>query len=211
MINDSIGIQNETKILTLLTIIVFLTHIIFVNDTGIIYILGDEYGYWANAAYFAGYDWSATVSKIPYYSYGYSLLLVPLFKIFVNTSTMYKVAVIMNGIMGSISFLLCYDIAKKLLKNCNINIILSISFFISMYPTYILYSHITMSECLLMLLFWILSWCFVDLSNETSIYKFVVIGVISSYIYIVHQRTLGILIASITVAFIMKILKKITI
>ena len=108
---------------------------------------------------------------------------------------MYKVAVIMNGIMGSISFLLCYDIAKKLLKNCNINIILSISFFISMYPTYILYSHITMSECLLMILFWILSWCFVDLSNETSIYKFVVIGVISSYIYIVHQRTLGILIA----------------
>lgn len=211
MIKNFILKRKETIIIGLLTIIVFLTHIIYVKDTGIIYNLDDEYGYWGNAAYFSGFDWSSTVSKIPYYSYGYSFLLIPLFKVFENTTTMYKAAVSMNGIMVSISFLLCYDIAKKLIKNCNRIILLSISFLISMYPSYIVYSHITMSECLLMLIFWILSWCFVDLSNKTSIYKFISIGVLSSYIYMVHQRTLGILVASVTVISIMKIYKKITI
>ena len=156
---DIILKQKETTMVGLFTIIILLTHIIFVNNTGIVFILDDEYGYWANAAYFSGLDWSATVSKISYYSYGYSLLLVPLFKIFNNTTTMYQAAVLMNGIMVSISFLLCYDIAKKVIKNCDQKIILGISFLISIYPTYIAYSHLAWSECLLMLIFWILTWC----------------------------------------------------
>lgn len=211
MIKDAVLSRKEIIIVALLTTIIFLTHTIYVKDTGIICILDDEYGYWANAAYFSGLDWSATVSKIPYYSYGYSLLLVPLFKIFNNTTTMYQVAVIMNGIMVSISFLLCYDIARKLLKDYNKTVLLSISFLISMYPTYIAYSHLGWGECLLMLLFWFLTWCFVDLNTKSSIYRFLAIGILSSYIYIVHQRSLGILVASIIVISLMKILKKITV
>ena len=38
----------------------------------------DEFGYWANSAYFMGLDWSPSVQVIGYYSYGYSLLLVPI-------------------------------------------------------------------------------------------------------------------------------------
>ena len=210
MIKDTVLKRKEIIMVALLTTIIFLTHTIYVKDTGIIFILDDEYGYWANAAYFSGLDWSATVSKIPYYSYGYSLLLVPLFKIFNNTTTMYQVAVLLNGIMVSISFLLCYDIAKKVIKNCDKIVLLSISFLISMYSTYINYSHTTWNECLLMFIFWLLTWCYVNLNNKTIIYKFVVIGILSSYIYIVHQRALGILVASIIIIILMKIFNRIT-
>ncbi|MBQ5849827.1 MAG: hypothetical protein IIW54_03270, partial [Lachnospiraceae bacterium] len=36
-------------------------------------IFNDEYGYWANSSFFLGIDWSSVTSRIPYYSYGYSL------------------------------------------------------------------------------------------------------------------------------------------
>ena len=44
-----------------------------------IYIIGDEFGYWADAAFFAGKNWSEVGSMNPYYSFGYSLILAPLF------------------------------------------------------------------------------------------------------------------------------------
>lgn len=203
--------KNELVILTCLTLITFLIHIMHVKDIGIIFILDDEYGYWGNAAYLSGLNWSDTVSQIPYYSFGYSLLLVPLFWIFDNTLFMYKAAIIINGILVSASFLLCNDIAKKQMNNVNKYIVISISFLISIYPTYIAYSHIAWSECLLMFVFWLITWCFTDLNEKTSVYKFNLIGFLNGYIYFIHQRALGILISSITVILIMKIFNKINI
>lgn len=204
-------INKEHFILICTTLLILMIHIIHVKDLSTLKILDDEYGYWGNAAYLAGLNWSDTVSQIRYYSYGYSLLLVPLFWIFKSTINMYRAAIILNGIMLSISFLLSYDIAKKIMRNVNKYILISITFFISMYPTYIAYSNIAWSECLLVLICWLLTWCFVGLNEKSSIYKYLLIGFLSSYIYIVHQRSLGILIASITVILIMKLFKKINI
>lgn len=41
--------------------------------------LGDEAGYLGNAAYFTGYDWHDIRAILPYYGYGYSVLLIPIF------------------------------------------------------------------------------------------------------------------------------------
>ena len=46
--------------------------------------LGDEAGYLGNAAYFTGYDWNDIRTILPYYGYGYSVLLIPAF---LNSST----------------------------------------------------------------------------------------------------------------------------
>lgn len=204
-------INKEYFILACATLLVFFIHIMHVRDMSILKVLDDEYGYWGNAAYLAGLNWADTVSKIPYYSYGYSLLLVPLFWIFKSTMNMYRAAIVLNGIMLSISFLLCYDIAKKLMFNVNKYILMSISFLISIYPTYIVYSNIAWSECLLVLNCWILTWCFVGLNNKSNIKKFILIGFLSGYTYTVHQRSLGILVASIIVILLMKIFNKINI
>lgn len=205
----NIIINNERLTIIFIASVIFLLNILHIKDIAIFSILDDEYGYWANAAYLSGLNWSDTVSKIPYYSYGYSILLVPLFWIFNNTIPMYKAAVIMNSIMLSLSFLLCYDIAKRLMDNANKFIVAGLSFVISVYPTYLIYANIAWSECLLMFIFWLLTWCFLGLDEESGDYKFYLIGFLSAYIYIVHQRTLGILIASISVIIIMKILNRI--
>lgn len=45
----------------------------------------DEFGYWAPAASVLGYDWSNVTSLGSYYSYGYSLILVPILFLFHNS------------------------------------------------------------------------------------------------------------------------------
>lgn len=208
-INKNTILKKEHLVLLGVAVLIFLIHIRNIANIGIFTVLDDEFGYWGNAAYLAGLDWSDAVSEIPYYSYGYSLLLVPLFWIFDNPVYMYKAAIVLNGILLSISFLLCYDIAKKLIKGTNSYIFMGIAFLISMYPSYIVYSSIAWCECLLILSCWLLTWCFVGLSEESSSYKFILIGFLSIYAYVIHQRTLGILIASIFVISIMKIFNKI--
>ena len=192
-----------------LQIISFLTLRRIIGAIGIFTVLDDEFGYWGIAAYLAGFDWSDAVSKIPYYSYGYSMLLVPLFWIFDNPMHIYKAAIFLNGIMLSACFLLCYDIAKKLSRETNSYILMGFALLISMYPTYVAYSNIAWSECLLIFTCWLLTWCFVGLDEKASSYKFVLIGFLSIYLYVIHQRALGILIASISVILMMKLLNKI--
>ena len=41
-------------------------------------IMDDEYAYWGVGAYFAGYKWES-MRYSSYYSYGYGILLLPLF------------------------------------------------------------------------------------------------------------------------------------
>ena len=208
-IGENAKLNKEHLILLLAAALVLLIHTIHIRDIGIFTVLDDEFGYWGNAAYLAGLDWSDTVSKIRYYSYGYSLMLVPLFWIFDDPTSMYKAALFLNGIMISASFLLCYDIAKKLKKDANRYILMGVSFLISMYPSYLVYSRVAWCECLLVLICWLLTWCFVGLNEESRSYRFVLIGFLSVYAYSVHQRALGILVASIIIVLLMKLLKKI--
>lgn len=84
-------------ILSCLALLVFIINIRHLGSIEFFTVLDDEFGYWGNAAYLAGLDWSGVISEIPYYSYGYSLLLVPLFFIFDNPIHMYKAAIILNG------------------------------------------------------------------------------------------------------------------
>lgn len=201
--------NKERIILLCLTLLVLVINIRHLGSLGIFTALNDELGYWGNAAYLAGLDWSSIISKIPYYSYGYSMLLVPLFYIFDNPVHMYKAAIFFNGMMLCISFLLCYSIAKKLATGIDNTILMAIAFLLSMYPAYIAYSSVTLNECLLILNIWLLTWCFADLDETSSNYRFMLIGFLSMYSYMIHQRALGILMTSIIVITCLKLLHKI--
>ncbi|MCK8059983.1 MULTISPECIES: hypothetical protein [unclassified Fusibacter] len=199
----------EKKLIVFLMLIVFIVHVSNFFDLSIFSVLDDEFGYWGNAAYFAGYDWSNTISEIPFYSYGYSLILTPLFLIFKSPIIMYRAAIILNGIMMSISFLLCYAILKKMTMNVDNILLAFVSVFIVMYPTYIVYSSIAWSESLLIMSCWLLAWCFAVLDEQSGNFKFMFIGFLSAFIYVVHQRTLGIVIASVMVVLMMTLTKRI--
>lgn len=206
---QNILLKRENIVLMFMLVLIFIIHMIHISKLGIIYVLNDEFGYWGNAAYFAGHDWSSTVSRIGYYSYGYSILLIPLFRIFENPMYMYKAAIVLNAVMLCGSFLICYNIAKKLSKGINEYVLMTISFLIAMYPAYIVNANVAWSECTLIFVCWLMTWCFLGLNKSTSNFKLILLGVLSGFVYVIHQRALGILIASVIVIIIMKIYKKI--
>ena len=50
-----------------------------INKVSTVWELGDEAGYLSNAAFFLGYNWDSVRAVLPYFGYGYSLILVPSF------------------------------------------------------------------------------------------------------------------------------------
>ena len=93
-------IKNQHKLLLslLFSTMIFLSRIWYIRECNVLAIRNDEYGYWNHAALFSGHDWSDVFAgHMHWYSYGYSLILTPLFWFSHNLHLMYKTAVILNG------------------------------------------------------------------------------------------------------------------
>lgn len=172
-------------------------------------MLNDEFGYWANAAHLFGYDWSGVASMSPYYSYGYSLLLTPFF-ILDSPSLMYQLALILNAFFYIFSYLISYKCAKQLVENLSPSMLALICMIPALYSNNLLQAHFTWTEALLYLCFWILFYLILQIERNPKPLYFVSTAVVSIYMYTVHQRTVGVLIALILSLLICKVSKKIS-
>lgn len=173
-------------------------------------VFDDEFGYLANAAFFAGFDWSGIVSGVPYYSYGYSILLAPLFRLFREPTHIYQAVVIVNGILAAGSFWLCYSVAKKLARDRSVYVLLGVSFLVAMYPANLVYVNLAMSETLLIFLAWALIRCVISIMDTRSSYPFALFGLLLMYMYMVHQRTVGVVVVGVLLIGVLKATGKIS-
>ncbi|SDJ25826.1 hypothetical protein SAMN04487760_104111 [Lachnospiraceae bacterium G41] len=159
-------------------------------------ILMDEYGYWANGAFFTGRNWSIIGSEMNYYSYGYSFLLTVIMVLFHSTALMYKAAIVLNIIIWIGLFEVIYQI-EKILFEIDEKLMLMAAFVSCVYPSIALNVHITWSETLLALCFAISVLLFLKyLKNSNRVYL-VLFFIDLVYLYSVHQRSIGILVAAI--------------
>lgn len=157
----------------------------------------DEIGYWGNGAYIAGYDWSSVVSTYAgYYSYGYSLIIAVLLKLFGNSHIAYQAAIAINALFNAGSFLLANYVGVKYFSWNKKYYILITSIIVSMYINNITQSNCAWTECELIFLYWCLVALFLSLNTNYKFYKIVFIAVLSIYMYCVHNRSVGIVIAS---------------
>lgn len=157
----------------------------------------DELGYWGNAAYLAGYDWSSVVSTYAgYYSYGYSLIIAVLFRVCINAHQAYQVAVLINALLNTGSFFLANYVGLNCFGCKNKYYVLLASIVVSIYSNNITQASYAWTECLLIFLYWCLSALFLSLNKKYRFYKTSLIIILTVYIYCVHNRTIGIVIAS---------------
>jgi len=166
-----------------------------------LYVLHDEFGYWMNAAHFAGYDWSGIASISPYYSYGYSLFLTPLFWLFSNPVIMYRAAIVLNAFFYMGSFLLSLQCAEKMFPETKKGILTAFCFVAAFYCNNLLQSNMAWAEAVLYFWFWLLLYtllCFLDKQRLLYAALFVLELV---YLYIIHQRALGVVIAGLGALF----------
>lgn len=76
----------------------------------------DEIGTIAGAAFFAGKDWSSVISTIPYYGWGYSMLMAPAFLITDNVRVIYQIMLGYNAVLLAGSTVMCFNIMYKYFK-----------------------------------------------------------------------------------------------
>lgn len=189
---------NARKLENILAFIILLVYLRNFKNLNCITIVGDEFGYWANAATFLGYDWKAVGELNPYYSFGYSFILLPILFIF-ETNNAYKFAILVNIFFVIISFFLLNKILISLKWNINVKFIYLISFAVSFYPNLYFQTLTTQSECLLYFLYCLLVYFTIKIEEEYKIVRICIFNLVLFYTYMVHMRNIGIVLVGIGV------------
>lgn len=175
--------------------ILFIIILCFFNIQKLDYIavLNDEFGYWANAASIAGYNWKELIAQTPYYSWGYSLLLIPIIVLLPTPELWYKAAIGLNGFLLVGTYLICSRFGRKLFPDANEKIIYLISLAVIIYPANIAYAQVAWSETLLYFMMWLSAYFMVSLDKDFSYKKLITEVIILVYMYAIHARTIGII------------------
>lgn len=155
----------------------------------------DEFGYWASAARAVGYDWSEVASIGSYYSFGYSVILFPILKLFSDGVAAYRVAVLVNMLLMCICVFVFGKIMKMLFPMMNSGRSIFISGTAVLYPAWIFYAQMTMTEGLLFSLFAFTTYLLLKALKEPKIGTLMTLGGVLVYLYCVHMRTIGVVIA----------------
>lgn len=155
-------------------------------------VINDEFGYWGIAAFLSGNLWEDLLSITPYYSYGYSLLIAPLYLLKLAPAVIYKVALLENVLFIVLGFLISISLSNKFCVKCDFKIRWLICLVTCFYTNNIIQAQIAWTETILYFLFWLLSYILV-LNLEKTTYLNMGSGIIVAiYMYCVHQRTIGI-------------------
>lgn len=193
-------------------LVIFLLAIYRLSETGQPILFNDEIGYWSNSAFFLGMDWKSVTGRIGYYSYGYSLLLVPvrlLGRWFAwDWATLHHAAVMMNAGFLVSGYVIALKLAKRYLPEMGSVVGIMACFTIFTYSSYIVYAHITWTECTLMFFFWVFLYVMMRLTDRPGVWNHAAYAAVSFYIYTVHQRALGIVVTSVIIVLYMRILRR---
>jgi len=176
-------------------------------------IINDEFGYWANAAHMAGKDWSSLLSTSSFYSYGYSFLLVPLYRLGVSAEVMYQLAIVINVLLMVFSFLLTAWLGMRLFDKIDKRIISFVSLVVTLYLNNIFQMKVAWTETVLYFTFWAIAVLLYRViepmlyaNGQMTVIKPKIVdlslfAVAAVYIYTVHNRAIGVTIAAIFVIF----------
>lgn len=163
-------------------------------------IFPDEFTYWSYAARVAGYDWSNMISLGSYYSYGYSFILFPVFAIFDDAVTAYRVAIGINFVFLFLTFIYLVKVARKLVPDKNIPVEL-FSIIVILFPGNLFYAQMTMTETLLLFLYVLEGKLLLDYFEKNRLITLCVLIMLLIYSYMVHMRTIGVFVSVIVGLF----------
>ena len=155
----------------------------------------DEFGYWASAASFLGYDFSQITSIGSFYSFGYSLILTPIIKIFSDSIIAYRAAVVINLCLQVVSFFLIRRILDKVLPDADKTLKMLLAGAAVLYPSWVFYTQMTMSEALLFFMYTVVTYAMLCYLEKPSLLRGICLALAAVYTYSVHMRAVGVLAA----------------
>lgn len=161
----------------------------------------DEYTYWAYAACADGYDWSAITSLGSYFSYGYSIILFPIFKLCKDAITAYRIAVSLNFFFLFVAFALLASTMRRMIPDKRMPVAL-FSALAVLAPWNLFYTQMTMTEVFLVCLYIAAGSILFYYLENNRLSTLIWLMLMLMYLYIVHMRTVGILLSTMIVLLI---------
>ncbi|MCM1386872.1 MAG: hypothetical protein NC231_06070 [Bacillus sp. (in: Bacteria)] len=184
------------------------------------HIYPDEFGYWVSAAAWNGYDWSAVMATSSlYYSFSYSLILTPILRFSADSVQAYRIAVTVNMILQCIGIGLIHgiltriyiklqgiedaeenlkgDVKKNADKDEQAGKLTAAVGVAVLYPVWTFYMQTTLAEALLCFLYLFICWLLLRFLEKPGIIKMTMLSVLLAYLYFVHMRTVGVVIAAV--------------
>lgn len=116
------------------------------------YIYDDEYGVLGAAAVLAGHEWTAP-ARMPFYGFGLSILIAPLYKLALEPGVLYRAVLFVNIVLVSASAAMCVAALRQLeVKISGLSRIgLAVTAF--SYPAILFYAGLAMGETVLLFAF----------------------------------------------------------
>lgn len=183
-------------VLAVLSVAVLLLHTFYIGRVHGPIVYADEMGYWGHAANLTGNTWSGVMDGMPWYAFGYSFLLAPLFLVTADMKIMYRTAVVLNALLGLGSFWLAYKTAQQLREDkTDVTGTAVIAFAAVSYTSYIFHSHIAWSETLLSFLVWLIFYEILLLEEDPKLWKAFLLGMSAGISYVVHSRMIAVIAA----------------
>lgn len=165
-------------------------------------IFGDEYGYWAAGAFFAGLDWNDITVLNDYYGWGYGIILGLLLRLPVSIKTSYIMAIALNGVFLWLVYCIYYKLIHDLFPRKSKAFSCILAFTCTILPTSLFYTQFTMSETILELVYSLLLLTYWSMLKKNTVVKMLFIALLDCIMISIHLRTLGIVAVSVVTVFI---------
>lgn len=177
-------------------VLIVLVTLININNFNMPVVLNDEFGYWSNAEMFVHQNWADLVKETPYYSMGYSFVLIPVLFFCKTYKAAYHTGLVLNTVFLIVSYFCAYYILKVRNPKKNNDVLLSLeSLAVCLLASNIFYSHITWCEIFLIMIMWLIAAIFVSMEHKYRNYKLILASILVVFSYLIHQRALGLIIA----------------
>lgn len=161
-------------------------------------IFPDEFAYWSYAARLAGYDWSDMTALAPYYSYGYSLILIPIFVFCKDAVMAYRIAVSINFLLLFLALAALVGTMKRVAPDERMPVAF-FSVLAVLLPCNLFYTQMTLTEVFLVTLYIAAGSVLYHYLENNRFSTLVILMLILIYLYTVHMRTVGVLLAAVIV------------
>ncbi len=179
-------------------IIISMVGIYHWKDMDMLAVFGDEFGYWGNASFLAGYAWESLMAETVYYSIGYSLFILPIMFI-KNYAMRYHIAIILNITLVIGCYFCARYITAYMFKNeSKIKKVCS-SLVSALTVNVIVQMRVAWDEIMICFLMWLSIVLMINIHKAYKNYKLVAISFLLIYMVMTHQRTLPVVLIFISI------------
>jgi len=191
------GTTRRGAVLALMLVVVAAYYVRMLRGYSAPLIVPDEFGYTVIAAYLAGHDWSNVAQGLPWYSYGYSLLLAPVYEL-VKPSSWYHAAQFLNVLLVIAAGIFANVLLRQYVARTSHRYLAVVA--VMLYPSLVFYAHFTWSESLIALLPWLVAIQAFRMGRASTGYlDAVAYGALLGCCYYIHSRLIVICLAGLMV------------